>query len=234
MHECTCSFLKLKSTNCAATHTAQLWETSLTFFFWGTAYLCPSVIPLLIWLLLFIVSHAISALHLAFAFERLFCVLPQSLTSVCVCVCELASFFFLRRCLFVFFFFSKHAIQLQTVPGKRSKLGRCTYLRLERGCPPLGQRTAEHFCHPLIYSVVSSSKSSCIPPLAHSLPSMTIISSSIVPPSPPFINDYKVQSSKKQDWEQLFLRLEIRLFQYKCFSFCRQTSLLYGMFKVGF
>jgi len=77
-----------KHTWLAVTHSLLSYGKHLQPFFWSTAYLCPSVIPLLIWLLLFIVSHAISALHLAFAFEHLFCVLPQSLASVWVHVCS--------------------------------------------------------------------------------------------------------------------------------------------------
>lgn len=95
---------------CAHTHMHFSYGKHLQPFFWNTAYLCPSVIPLLIWLLLFIVSHAISALHLGFAFEHLFCMLPQSLASVWVRVCVSASF--LRRCLFVisFFYFFKSTL----------------------------------------------------------------------------------------------------------------------------
>lgn len=61
---------------------------------------------------------------------------------------------------------------MQTLPGKRSKQGRCAYLRRERRSFPQGQMTAEHFCHLLIYSVVFSSNSSCTP---HPIPSMTLI-----------------------------------------------------------
>lgn len=82
---------------------------------------------------------------------------------VCGCMCASASF--LRWCLFVISFFFKRVIVAQTVPGKRSKQGRCTYLRCERRSLPRAQMTAEHFCHLLIYSVVFSSNSSNSPPL---------------------------------------------------------------------
>lgn len=84
-------------------HTSTTVGKHLPPFFFNTAYLCPSVILLLLWLLLFIVSHAISAVHLAFAFEHLLCVLPQSLASVSVHVCICLVFYV---CLFVISFLS--------------------------------------------------------------------------------------------------------------------------------
>lgn len=134
---------------------------------------------------------------------------------VCVCVRVCICLIVLHRCLFVIFF-SKHAIQVQTVPGKRSKQGRCTYLRHERWSFPPGQMTAEHFCHLLMYSVVFSSKSSCIPPLTPSLPSMTLILSSIAPPCLSLLMSTKYKAPKSMtgsnysfDWKFSCFRINV-------------------------
>ena len=65
-----------------STHTPVMGK-HLPPFFCNAAYLCPSVIPLLIWLLLFIVSHAISALHLALF---LWTLVLRVTTIICKCV----------------------------------------------------------------------------------------------------------------------------------------------------
>lgn len=146
----------------------------------GAAYLCPSVIPLLIWLLLFIGSHAISALHLALAFERLFWVLPQSLTF----------FFFalLRRCLLVIlFFFPKHAIQMQTsAKRKRSKRGQMYIPATWVPIFPSGSDDSWVFLSPVqfFFSLVFSSMSRCTTP-PPPFPCTALIFSSF------FLNEFK-------------------------------------------
>ncbi|MEQ2215661.1 hypothetical protein XENOCAPTIV_003955 [Xenoophorus captivus] len=111
----------------------------------------------------------------------------------------------------------KHAIQVQTVPGKRSKQSRCTYLRRERRSFPRGQMTAEHFCDLVIYSVVFSSKSSCIPPLPPSLPpSMTLILSFIVIPTLSLLMSTKYKAPQSRagsnysfDWKFSCFRINV-------------------------
>lgn len=170
LHECTAALQTniLDTVSYPPNMHSSYWK-HLPPFFGNAAYLCPSVIPLLLWLLLFIVSHAISALHLAFAFEHLLCVLPQSLASVSVHVCICLIFTSVSVCDFFFpVRFCKRCPSADCA-RQRSKQGRCTYLRREHGSLPRGQMTAECFCHLLIYSVVFSSNSptsdSPIPPL---------------------------------------------------------------------
>lgn len=144
----------LHTASCTCTQAQQLWETSspLHIFVPLSSY-CYYDCSFLSSLMPFQLCTWPLPLNTCFACYH-------NRLQVCLCMCISASFLRLSVCDFFSFSFFNHTIQVQTVPGKRSKLGRCTYRRREHQSLPQGQMTTERFCHLLIYSVVFCSNSS--------------------------------------------------------------------------